>query len=216
MTDETTALATAVSDEAPPAPPAEAPPTPADHSEGPTPYRSVEMAPAAEPRVSRGMTLWGPVLSIFGVLLWAFVVMGQLVTTYAPGRHELLLGEATGVLFVLGASMAAWLRAVRHSLRVSPVNGRAKRVERALSLGILALIGWGVAMGVAMVIGRAVSDGSTTFLMLFIAAGAFFYGRRLLGQSKGSQPQARSIVAIALWAGAGLITLVALVTLGAD
>jgi drug/metabolite transporter (DMT)-like permease len=89
-------------------------------------------------------------------------------------------------------------------------------VERGLSLGILALIGWGVAMGVAMIIGKAVSDGSTTFLMLLIAAGAFVYGRRLRVQPPSSQPKAREVVAIALWAGAGLLTLVALVTLGAD
>jgi len=208
-----------VEGELPAAPPLEGPPLPPMGDGVPpassTPYRSspFELSPFAKSGPSRLVTLWAPAFTVFGVVLWSFVVMGQLVTTYAPGRHELLLGEVTGVFFVLTASVAAWVSALRSSLRVSPATGMAKRIERGLAFGILALLGWGAAMIVTLIVGRAMPDGVITFFLMATAAATFIYGRRLLQRN---EPKARSVLGMALWAGAGLVTFVALIALGGD
>jgi hypothetical protein len=181
-----------------------------------TPYRSALQEPAfTEVRASRLVTLWGPALSTFGVLLWSFVVMGQLVTTFAPGRHEMLLGEGVGVLFVLGASGGGWVAALRQSLRAAPATGLVKRMERGIALGILAVIAWCAAMAVAMIVGRAAPDGIITILLLIVASASFLYARRVSLQS-GAARTGSVLVARALWAGAGLVTFAALFALAAD
>jgi hypothetical protein len=199
-----------------PAPP---PPEPVDVpvQESPTPYRSVptstdiaEMAPT-----SRLTTLWAPALSVSAVVLWSFVVMGQLVTTFAPGRHDMLVGEGMGALFVVGTSTTAWVRALRQSLHTAPVTGLSKRMERGLALGVLAFLGWALAMAVAIVIGNAIgnADGVVTLLLLALAGASYFYARRLL---RAERPVARGVMTTVLWVSAGVITLAALVALAAS
>lgn len=230
MTDELIESETAAADEPEPAP-AAAPTTPTPPEEVPappigdgvppassTPYRSAlqEVPTFTEARAPRLVTLWGPALSAFGVLLWSFVVMGQLVTTFAPGRHEMLLGEGVGVLFVLGASCGGWVAALRQSLRASPATGAVKRMERGIALGILAVIGWCAAMAVAMIVGRAIPDGMITILLLCVAAASFLYARRISLQSGAPRAAGSVVVTRALWAGAALLTSAALIALAAD
>jgi len=196
----------------PPEPPADVVPAP-----GSMPYRSVPttQTPVFVTAPLRLETLWGPALSVFGALLWSFVVMGQLVTTFAPGRHDMLLGEGIGVLFVLGASCGVWVRAVRQSLRVSPVAGMAKRVERGLSLGILALLGWALAMALALV-GKGAGDGVVTVFLLLVGSASFVYARRFLVNPFAPLAGGSLVLSRALWAGAGLLTFFTLIALGMD
>jgi hypothetical protein len=183
-----------------------------------TPYRSPPVAPQfSEARASRLAILWGPALTLFGVVLWSFVVMGQLVTTFSPGKHDLLLGEVTGWFFVFAASVGAWVVALRQSFHVSPAVGFAKRVQRGLAFGILAVLGWGAAMILAVMVGRSASDGAITVVLMLVASGSFLYGRRVWVESRGPRQEGRSnVLAVALWAGAGLLTFAALIALGGD
>jgi hypothetical protein len=208
MTDETNI---APEPEAPPVASVVEPPA------APTPYRSLPVEPAPFVMThapTRLVTLWAPAFMVSGVLLWSFVVMGQLVTTYAPGRHDLLVGEVTGIFFVLAASSGAWVSALRQSLRVSPTTSVVKRMERGIALGTLALLAWGASLIVAMIVGKALPDGLVTLLLIAAAGGAFGYGRHLLHDPFKSKE--RSLLAISLWAGAGLLTLAALIALSGD
>lgn len=184
------------------------------------PYRMVpEAAPPFVPRASSAVTVWGPVLQLLGVTLWSYVVMGQLVTSYAPGGRSLLLGEGTAVLFLLVASVVAWLLAVRRSLVASPAPGTGGRVARALIVGMLASMSWCTVTAGAAVAGKSAAknaDGTITVMLLVVSIAAFLYGRRLSpGPDVQPTQRARAFRRL-LWTGAGLLTLVALVALGAS
>jgi hypothetical protein len=172
------------------------------------------------PRASSAVTVWGPVLQLLGVTLWSYVVMGQLATSYAPGRHSLLLGEGTAALFVLVASVVGWLVAVRRSLLASPAPGTSGRVARAVVVGMLASMSWCTVTAGAAVAGKSAAknaDGAITVMLLVVSIAAFLYGRRLSPRLDDSPPSQRArVVARVLWSGAAFLTLVALIALGAS
>lgn len=185
------------------------------------PYRTaLETAPPFVARASTAVTVWGPVLFTFGVVLWSYVVMGQLATSYAPGRHSLLLGEGTAILFVLVASFASWLVAVRRSLVASPAPGWSGRIARGLILGMLASMSWCTVTAGAAVAGKSASknaDGAITVMLLVMSIAALVYGRRLSPRPEEAPPTQRArTFARVLWTGAALLTLVALIALGAS
>jgi hypothetical protein len=208
MTDETTPTA------APEVPPSSAEPVPS------APYRTaLETAPPFVPRASSALTVWGPVLQVLGVTLWSYVVMGQLVTSYAPGKHSLLLGEGTAVLFVLVASFVAWLVAVRRSLGAAPASDIGARVARAVVVGMLASMSWCTLTAGAAVAGKSAAknaDGAITVMLLVVSIAALLYGRRLSPAPDAPPTQRARVVARALWTGAAVLTLVALIALGAS
>ena len=175
-----------------------------------TPYRTPpETLPVAAPRPLTRATIWGPSLLVFGVWLWAFVVMGELVTSYAPGGHSMLLGEATAVTFMLFVGIGAWAFALGRSLRSAPASGLAGSLSRALGLGAVSFLLWCGALIVAVIVGHVITaDGFVVVLLLALAAGAFFYGERL--SASGAGP---SFVVLrrALWGGVGVVTFAALI-----
>jgi hypothetical protein len=198
-------------------------PAPAPDDAPSAPYRAaaaMEPVPPFLPRASPAVTVWGPVLWTFGVVLWSYVVMGQLVTSYAPGGRSLLLGEGAAVFFVLVASFVAWLLAVRRSLLAQPASGTAGRLARAVILGMLASMSWCTVTAGAAVAGKSAAknaDGSITVLLLVVSIAALLYGRRLSARRDvdTTSQRARALSRIA-WAGAALLTLVALIALGAS
>jgi hypothetical protein len=227
MTDETNPTTAPLPEDVPtavdrPLPSAAAPAVPPSAAEPvpSAPYRAaLDAAPPFVPRASSAVTVWGPVLQLLGVALWSFIVMGQLATTYAPGKHSLLLGEGTAVLFVLVASIAAWLLVVRRSLVVSPAAGMGGRVARAVVVGLLASMSWCTVTVGATAAGKSAAknaDGTITVMLLVIAIAALLYGRRLSPAPDDSPTQRARVVGRVLWTGAALLTLVALIALGAS
>ena len=182
------------------------------------PYRDAPPPVVAmtSPRASAPEALWGPVLMVFGVLLWGFVVMGQLTTTFTPDRHGLLLGEASAVLFVMGTTVAAWIAALRRSVAAFPPTGMSGRVSRGFAVGCLPVIGLGLALVFAMIVGKALShsDGMVTILLLAVAGGAFAVGRRMSGGA-AKAPESPMMVRV-LWGAAGVVTFAAIVALAAS
>ena len=184
------------------------------------PYRTaLEAAPAFVARASPAVTVWGPVLWTFGIVLWSYVVIGQLVTTYAPGRHSLLLGEGTGILFVLVASFVAWIVGLRRSLHASPAAAWGGRLARGVVLGMLASMSWCTVTVGASIAGQAGSknaDGTVTVFLLVVSIAALLYGRRLSPPVDASPTQRRRTLARLAWTGAAVLTLIALVALAAS
>jgi hypothetical protein len=167
------------------------------------------------PTIPRVATVWGPSLGVLGVLLWSFVVMGQLVTSYAPGKHGLLLGETTGALCVVGATAAAWLFAWRRSVDLSPKTGR---LTRGIVLALVPLVGFVVVLVFAVTISGLASDGMITTLLLGMSGGMFAYGKRLSMRAPLAAPLTEHghVIRRVLWAGVGALTFAALVALAAN
>jgi hypothetical protein len=194
------------------APPVEAP-APAPPSAPVTPYRTAAEAPLtfAAPRRA---SLLGATTFVFGVLLWAFVVMGELTTSYAPGKHSMLVGEALAVVFVLGTSAAAWRAAMLRNLELKPAVSSNLAYARSGVVAVGAIVLWWIVVVVAAGVGKAASkdmDGPISLMLLVLSIAAGLGGRRLASlRGPASTPRRRTVSRL-LWAGAIVLTLIALV-----
>jgi hypothetical protein len=180
------------------------------------PYRTPPYeapAPAYGGRVMR--PLLGPSLGMFGVLLWAYVVAGQLTTSWITGRP---LGNGIAVAAVVLATFAAWGLGMRRSVDVAPASPSAV-VGRGI--GTLAL---GFAMFVATLV-FAVFVGTTAapghdfgiaFGLVLVAFVAVVVGRRLVTPEIRERTHGERVVTVALWVTCLLLTFVAGVDLAAN
>ena len=177
------------------------------------PYRTPPALEATSPlRVPRPPSLVGAVLFVSGVVLWAFVVMGELTTSYGPGKHGLLVGEALAVVFVLATSAAAWRAALRRSLEATPPSSPLAIYVRGTVLAVLALALWLVVLFCATALGKSASkdiDGPVSALLLIVSVAAALGGRRMAGLRGRPATSRHRLIARLTWVAAGLLTFVA-------
>lgn len=176
------------------------------------PYRSAPTETPAE-APPRGWPVMGSSLWVFGVSMWAFLVMGELTTSYGVGKHDLLVGEGLAAMLVVGAGIAAWVYALRRMMASRPARTNAHAVGRAVAVAALSFVMWFLVMIAATIVGEASRknlDGKITVALLLLAAAAAFGGRRMTRVQVGSSAGARK----AWWAigiGAAVLTLVTLI-----
>jgi len=190
---------------APRPPPAPAPPVPA------APVPVVEAAPAPSPdidlRVKRPRPVMGPALTLLGVLLWAFVVIGTFTTSWLSGGAPLGEGAAKGLVAVV--VLVAWTLAVRRSRSV-PMRGRRGLITRSAAVGLLALALWGSLVSLTTVVGKASTanvDPFVTAFLLIAAAVAVFSGHRMTMAVRSERTRGRRLAVVALWVGVAVVTL---------
>lgn len=175
------------------------------------PYRLVPASPFALPS---GPPLVGLALYVYGYLLWSFLVVGELTTSYAPEGHGFLLGEAAAVVGVMAATAWAWIVVVRRALAV---RRGAVALVRCAVVGGLAAVAWGLTLFLSAAAGHAASksvDGSMTFFLLALSIGCALGGRRMAGlHVRARTPQRRMIDGI-FWAAGAMVTCVVLGELG--
>jgi len=178
----------------------EPPPLAAEHTAPPPPaepsFPDFPLDPWVRPRrVQRplvGVSLW-----CFGALLWAYLVVGEIVVWTA-------VPEALGVLAVLSAFGLAWYRGTSQLPRASRV--------RILVPGIIAFCSWLVVLVMSgAVFDTAVrKDAELTALLLWsLAASAYALGRHLTALDSAPASKLERASHIALWLIAGLATLMA-------
>jgi hypothetical protein len=176
-------------------------------------YRTPPAVEATSPlRVPRPPSLVGAVLFVSGVLLWAFVVMGELTTSYGPGKHGLLVGEALAVVFVLATSAAAWGVALRRSLEATPPSSPQATYVRGAVLAVLPLAVWLVVLFGATALGKSASrdiDGPVSALLLLVSVAAALGGRRMAGLRGRPSTSRHRVLTRLTWVAAGLLTVVA-------
>ena len=161
--------------------------------------------PAPRPRFRLG-----PSLSVFGVLLWSYLVFGQFTTTWVPGSAP--LGEGAAVLGVFACTGAAFYFAVRRSL-VVPVRSYHQLVGRAITIAIMSFGFWFLTVVFATVFGqssRTNLDGVITSFLLLVSGFAVVFGRRITlseRQPFSQLSQRERAVTAVLWTGAVAMTL---------
>lgn len=171
-------------------------PTPAPE---PAPLASDE-APPMVAGTLRGPPLFWPTLFIFGTLLWAYVVLGELVVSLG-------LPELVAFLVLVALSVGAWRRVA------PPWSGPRARIRRAMPL-ILAIMLWFSTMLVAVTLaGPGERHGAAMTIALWFLS-ALVFG---LGSAKTVRvPQAPSkggrAAGIGLWVLSSLASVVAMVS----
>lgn len=184
---------------------AEQAPAPQDAPEEPSPVEAPPPLEALQERPARAPSpVVGPALWVSGVLLWAYVVMGQFTTSWFS--HAAPLGEAAATLGVVLATAIALRVAVGRSLhaREGKIPGRAARV------GLLALLLAFLVVTVLSVIARATTadlDGLVMAVLTTIALAAFLNGRRLTGPAPVPPTHRQRVFGALLWVGVGAVTL---------
>jgi hypothetical protein len=217
--DAPTAPAVAPSPAEPTAPAAagpDAPEIPATGAPMSGPYRMppcAELAPFVAAPAVRVWPVMGSSLWVFGMSLWAFVVAGELTTSYAPGKRDLLLSEHLGALFVFVVTVGSWVFALRRMQVSSSAREIARTVGRAMAVATLSWLIWVVVVLCAMIVGTNATtnlDGKITVLLIALAAAAAIGGVKLAEIAPRERTAWR-----AFWIGSALITLFALVEVAA-
>lgn len=151
----------------------------------------------------------GPVLSVSGALLWSYVVMGQLTTSWLSGQAPLGEGLAlTGVLLSTGAALAV-------ALSQSPVEGdwgawaTTRRAGSVLVLALLPVVAVVVLATVAGGMASANLDVPITLTLLGMAVLAVLLGWKLTRALSPPLSPRQRVYAVAFWAGAAAVTLAA-------
>jgi hypothetical protein len=170
-------------------------------------------SPFQAPRVPRPVV--GPAMSVFGALLWTFVVAGQFTTSWMSGAP---LGEGAAIAMVFFGTLVAWFLAVRRS-QIVPVSGRGALFGRALAIGAMAF-----GLFVAVVLGAtflgAVSsqnhDLVIALALLALSAVASFMGPRVTAPVRAARTHSAQLASVALWIGAAIVSAIACAELAAN
>jgi hypothetical protein len=149
----------------------------------------------------RQWPLLGPALWIFGAVLWAYVVAGELSV-----RTDSALVEALGavaVLATLGANGYAAMQCGPHG----------RKWELRILPGVIAVALWVLVLGVLTRVSgaptRSEVEGITVALWI-VSFVAFLLGRYLTGPSRRSLAPRGRFGRIVLWTISALVTLIAL------
>ena len=159
--------------------------------------------------------LLGPSLGTFGVLLWAYVVAGQLTTSWITGRP---LGNGVAIAAVVVATFGAWVLGMRRSLAVAPASPSGV-VGRGIGVGAVCLAMFFLTLVFAVFVGTTVSPGHDfriAFGLVVVAFVAVVFGRRLVTPEAQERTHVERVVTVALWATCLLLTFVAGVDLAAN
>ena len=115
------------------------------------------------------------------------------------------------MLLVAAAAGAALAHTVRRSLSV-PANGTGGLVRRAVAVGLLAIVMWGLVVILAILFASAIPANVDTVVMtgfLVIAGVAARTGHRMTGAAPATRLRTKSFPVFVLWIGVAAATLVA-------
>lgn len=144
--------------------------------------------------------LLGGVLWTFGALLWAYLVMGELVVHFE-------LNEVLAVLVVAAVLGISWYGAARHA--------PAGNLGRKIAPGVLGIVLFFVALVfVSAVFGssRQRTVEALTVAFWFPALLAYVLGRNLIRAPKPERSRPQRVGVIALWIASSLVTALALLS----
>jgi hypothetical protein len=177
-----------------------------------SPYRVPEQLPfeaIPAPFARKPWPVIGPALSVFAVLLWAFVVAGQYATSWEIGGP---IGQGPAVSLVLLATFASWLASIRLSRVVAPPPGTARLVGRSIGIAALAFVLFLVALFGATLFGSASPrnhDFFIAFALVVLASGAAILGPRLTAPTRPERTRRARVALGVMWLAGALLTLVA-------
>jgi hypothetical protein len=198
----------------PPLPPEEEWDSPQQEATGADASEEPAAAPPAPPEAvdfvapPRPKPLLGPVLSVAGALLWSYVVMGQLTTSWLSGQAPLGEGLAlTGVMLSTGAALVV---ALSQSPAGAPgASATVKRAGIVLVLSLLLVVAVVVLATVAGAMSRSNLDVPITLALLGTAVITLVSGWRLSRALAPPLSHRQRVFAIAFWAFAAAVTLTA-------
>jgi hypothetical protein len=161
-------------------------------------------------------TTMGPALTVFGVLLWSFVVAGQYTTSWMTGAP---LNQGVAVLFVLVTTFIAFITSLRQSRISAAPRSFGHLMGRAVGVSALSFLFFILAIFAATVLGSATSrnhDLFIAFLLVALATGAAIGGPRLTSPVRLERTHSMRVALTLTWIAGALLTLVAGIDLASN
>lgn len=204
----------------PTAPPLEAAPIEAAVPSG-APYRALappDLAapePWAGPTLRKPRTVVGPALSTFAVLLWSYVVFGQLTTSWLFGTP---LNQGFAFFMVFVTTVIAWIAGIRRSRVALEPWSTGHLVWRSIGIAVVAWLAFLVCLSAASVFGALFRnhDVLIPFLLVVLSVLAAFAGAKVTSPLPITRTHRQRSVLVALWIAGLLLTLVAAGDLAAN
>jgi len=173
-----------------------------------TPYRDLVVPEPWVPQ-KRPRPILGATLGVFGATLWAFVVVGQLTTSWSFGKP---MSQGFALTSVALVYFTAWATFFRLGERAAPPKTPTFAVARALAVGAAGLFAFAVALLASAIAGEIAGRTHPLVfpaLLVGIAVGAVIAARRLVHPT--ATAGRRRIPRALAWAAAILVTLVTFV-----
>ncbi len=153
--------------------------------------------------------LIGPVLSVYGALLWSFVLAGQFTTSWMNAGP---MDERLALLTVFVATVGMGIIALRRAQVAAPTSvGRV--LGRAVFAFVGAFIAWFATIFVAAIAGHSASRNHDVLIAMFLlalAVTATVLGPRLTSPGPHAAPShGRKVIQVSFWAGLAVVTLIA-------
>jgi hypothetical protein len=168
------------------------------------------------PPSPRPWPVLGPAVSVYAVLLWSFVVFGQLTTSWSMGTP--LSGTVAGFAVLLLA-FVAWIAGIRRGSLALPPRSRARLVGRAVGIAAASFVLWLATIFAATILGsesRRNHDLLVAFLLVVVSGVAALAGPRLTSPVRPVRTHRMRFALVMMWICGALVTLVAGVDLAAN
>jgi hypothetical protein len=179
------------------------------------------MAAASEPQLPfatqrRPRPLLGPALSVYAMMLWAFVVAGQLTTSWLFGAP---LGQGTAVFMVFATTFAVWIASLRRSRMAVPPRSHGHLFWRAVGVGVVAFLFFFVTLIGATILARTSyrdHDFLVAFGLVVVSLVAAIAGPKLTTPTAPERTHGQRFALVAAWIAGTVLTLVAAADLAAN
>lgn len=153
--------------------------------------------------------LTGPLLSVYGAMLWSFVVAGQFTTSWMSSGP---MDERWAAIAVFMATVVTGIVALRRAHGAAPVTA-ARVVGRGAFAFVGAFVAWFATIFVAALAGNTASrnhDVLIAMALTALAVTASVIGPRLTSPGPHLTPtHGRRVMQVMFWAGLALVTLIA-------
>ncbi len=153
--------------------------------------------------------LIGPVLSVYGALLWSFVLAGQFTTSWMSSGP---MDERLALFTVFLATVVTGIIALRRAQTAAPVTA-GRVLGRAVFAFVGAGIAWFATVFVAAIAGNTASRNHDVLIAMFLlalAVTATVMGPRLTSPGPHAAPShGRKVIQVSFWAGLAVVTLIA-------
>jgi len=184
-----------------------------------TPYRVLPGAAEATfvlPPARKPRPILGASITLFAAMLWAFVVAGQLTTSWSSGAP---IGQGTAAVFVLVATALGWIGGLRQGYAVTPSVTTGRLVGRAIGVGMLGFVLFVLTIFGAAIAGNVASknhDFLVAFLLVMVALVAAIAGPKITSPVPIERTHRMRVALIAMWVAGTLVTLIAGIDLAAN
>lgn len=161
-----------------------------------------------QPQPKKPRPILGSAISVYGVLLWSFIVAGQFATSWISGAP---MSQGTAAFFVFVATGTAWGFALHRSRNALPSVTMGRFIWRGIGIGTIAFCFFFLTLVGATIFGQSTHglDFLIAFLLVGTAVAAMIVGPRLTTPNRPARTHGTRFAVVSMWIVGVILTVVA-------